>query len=144
MLIQIVWAKRGDLMDLRWLDDVLILLEEKNMTSAAARRNITQPAFSRRIRGFENWLGSAILQRGTNKIEISPALFSNEKEIRALVLRLQDLRSKIADFNPASSTCRLRHNMHRCFPLFPIWRSAQIMFFHRLSFACRRITCAIA
>ena len=87
-------------MDLRWLDDVLILLEEKNMTRAAARRNITQPAFSRRIRGFENWLGIAILQRGTNKIEISPALFSNEKEIRALVLRLQDLRSKIADFNP--------------------------------------------
>ena len=38
-------------MDLRWLDDVLILLEEKNMTHAAARRNITQPAFSRRIRG---------------------------------------------------------------------------------------------
>ena len=45
-------------MDLRWLDDVLILLEEKNMTRAAARRNITQPAFSRRIRGFEMVMAS--------------------------------------------------------------------------------------
>ena len=32
-------------MDMNWLDDVLILLEEGNMTRAAARRNITQPAF---------------------------------------------------------------------------------------------------
>ena len=106
-------------MDLRWLDDVLILLEEKNMTRAAARRNITQPAFSRRIRGFENWLGIAILQRGTNKIEISPALFSNEKEIRALVLRLQDLRSKIADFNPASSTVSIAAQHAPVFSTFP-------------------------
>ena len=106
-------------MDLRWLDDVLILLEEKNMTRAAARRNITQPDFSRRIRGFENWLGIAILQRGTNKIEISPALFSNEKEIRALVLRLQDLRSKIADFNPASSTVSIAAQHAPVFSTFP-------------------------
>ena len=106
-------------MDLRWLDDVLILLEEKNMTRAAARRNITQPAFSRRIRGFENWLGIAILQRGTNKIEISPALFSNEKEIRALVLRLQDLRSKVADFNPASSTVSIAAQHAPVFSTFP-------------------------
>ena len=41
-------------MDMQWLDDVLVLLEEGNMTRAAARRNISQPAFSRRIRGFED------------------------------------------------------------------------------------------
>ena len=144
MLIHIVWAKRGDLMDLRWLDDVLILLEEKNMTRAAARRNITQPAFSRRIRGFENWLGIAILQRGTNKIEISPALFSNEKEIRALVLRLQDLRSKIADFNPASSTVSIAAQHAPVFSTFPDMALRANHVFHRLSFACRRITRVIA
>ena len=31
-------------MDLRWLEDVLILLEEGNLTRAAQRRAITQPA----------------------------------------------------------------------------------------------------
>lgn len=91
-------------MDLHWLDDVLVLLEEGNMTRAAARRNITQPAFSRRIRSFENWLGAQVLDRKTNRIEISPALVSNEAEIRALVSRLRELRTKVAHFDPATST----------------------------------------
>lgn len=91
-------------MDMQWLDDVLVLLEERNMTRAAARRNITQPAFSRRIRSFEDWLGVDVLARGTNRIEISPALLSNEAEIRALVARLRDLRGSIAKYDPASST----------------------------------------
>lgn len=91
-------------MDMQWLDDVLVLLEERNMTRAAARRNITQPAFSRRIKGFEHWLGVNILERGANRVEISQALLSNEQEIRALVARLKDLRSKVRHFDPTRST----------------------------------------
>ncbi|RLJ52134.1 DNA-binding transcriptional LysR family regulator [Litoreibacter meonggei] len=91
-------------MDLKFLDDVLVLLEEGNMTRAASRRNITQPAFSRRIRAFENWLGVEVLERGANSVEISQALKANEPEMRALVSRIADLRGKIAQFNPASST----------------------------------------
>lgn len=91
-------------MDLQWLEDVLMLLEEGNMTRAASRRNITQPAFSRRIRGFEDWLGTQVLHRGTNSVDISQALSANEVEIRALISRIRDLRSKIAQFDPASST----------------------------------------
>ena len=64
-------------MDMQWLDDVLVLLEDGNMTRAAARRNITQSAFSRRIRGFEDWLGTTVLQGGTNRVDISAALVSN-------------------------------------------------------------------
>lgn len=89
---------------MQWLDDVLVLLEEGNMTRAAVRRNITQPAFSRRIRGFENWLGITVLERSANKVEISPALTSNEAEIRTLVARLKDLQGKITHFDPARST----------------------------------------
>ena len=91
-------------MDLKWLEDVLVLLEERNLTRAAARRNITQPAFSRRIRSFENWLGVEVLERSTNRVDLSASLVSNEAEIRALVTRIQNFRSKIAHFNPASST----------------------------------------
>ena len=91
-------------MDMDWFDDVLVLLEERNMTRAAARRNITQPAFSRRIRSFEDWLGVEVLDRHTNRIEISPALLSNEAEIRAMTGRLRELRAKIAHYKPAGST----------------------------------------
>lgn len=91
-------------MDMQWLDDVLVLMEEGNLSRAAARRNITQPAFSRRIRSFEDWLGVRILERGTNRIDISQSLLSNEVEIRALVNRIRDLRTRIVHFDPASST----------------------------------------
>lgn len=87
-------------MDLNWLDDVLVLLEEGNMTRAAARRNITQPAFSRRIRSFEDWLGRPILDRRANRVEINDALFSNEADIRALIMRMRELRRNIAQYEP--------------------------------------------
>lgn len=90
-------------MNMLWFDDVLALLEERNMSRAAARRNITQPAFSRRIRSFEEWLGIEVLERKANRIEISQALAMNEAEIRALIARLNDLRSKIAQHDPAIS-----------------------------------------
>lgn len=85
-------------MDLNWLDDVLTLLEEGNMTRAAERRNITQPAFSRRIRSFEDWLGRPVLDRHANRVDISQALISNEDDIRALILRMRELRSNIANY----------------------------------------------
>lgn len=106
-------------MDLRWLSDVLVLLEERNMTRAANRQNITQPAFSRRIRGFESWLGVSVLDRGTNKITISPALRANEVEIRALVERIHELRGSISKFDPAGHTLTIAAQhapIHSTFP----------------------------
>lgn len=91
-------------MRLQWLDDVLVLLEEGNMSRAAERQNITQPAFSRRIRGFEDWLGVSVLERRTNRVDISHALLSNEAEIRALTARLRELRTKLAHFEPTLET----------------------------------------
>ncbi|MEM1233603.1 MAG: LysR family transcriptional regulator [Pseudomonadota bacterium] len=85
-------------MDMNWLEDVLALLEEGNMTSAAERRNITQPAFSRRLRSFEHWIGKPVLDRRSNRVEIGAALTSNEAEIRALVARLREMRTNLANY----------------------------------------------
>ena len=106
-------------MDMHWLDDVLILLEERNMTRAAARRNITQPAFSRRIRCFEDWLGVQVLERRANRIEIAAALAENEDEIRALVARLRELRTKIAHHEPGRSTVAIAAQHAPVFSTFP-------------------------
>jgi len=106
-------------MDMQWLDDVLALLEEGNMTRAAARRNITQPAFSRRIRSFEDWLGADVIERKTNRIDISSALVSNEAEIRALVSRLKELRTKIAHHDQAASTIAISAQHAPVFSTFP-------------------------
>ncbi|MEM1386770.1 MAG: LysR substrate-binding domain-containing protein [Pseudomonadota bacterium] len=106
-------------MDMQWLDDVLVLLEERNMTRAASRRNITQPAFSRRIRSFEDWLGIEILERKANRIEISTALASNEGEIRALAARLKELRTKIAHYEPSTSVVTIAAQHSPVFATFP-------------------------
>ena len=68
-------------MDLTLFDDVLILLEEGNMSRAARRRNVTQPAFSRRIRSFEHWLGRPLVSRSANRVELEPALRANSAEL---------------------------------------------------------------
>jgi len=88
-------------MDLRWLDDVLVLLDEGNLTRAAARRNVTQPAFSRRIRAFEDWLGAPLIERRSNRISASAALTASEDDIRALASKLKDLRIKVANHEDA-------------------------------------------
>ena len=88
-------------MDLRWLEDVLVLLEEGNLSRAARRRAVTQPAFSRRIRAFEHWLGEDVLERDTNRVRIRASLRDNEDEIRALLLRLGELQRRIRVSDPA-------------------------------------------
>lgn len=82
-------------MDTRWFEDVLALLEEGNLSRAAARRAVTQPAFSRRIRAFEDWLGQEVIDRSTNRITIKRALARSEPEIRAFLQRLNDVQQRI-------------------------------------------------
>lgn len=105
-------------MDTQWLEDVLVLLEEGNLSRAAARRHITQPAFSRRIRSFEDWLGVAILDRKTNRVEISSALASNEPEIRALLVQLREMRTKIVHYDPKATTIRIAAQHAQVFSRF--------------------------
>ncbi|MCT7654667.1 LysR family transcriptional regulator [Oceanimonas sp. NS1] len=44
-------------MELKWLKDFVALNEHGSFSKAAEARFVTQPAFSRRIRSLENWLG---------------------------------------------------------------------------------------
>lgn len=106
-------------MDFRWLDDVLVLLDERNLSRAAERRNITQPAFSRRIRSFEEWIGTNLLERKTNRIELSPALLANENEIKSLVLRVNELKQKFHNFKPEQIHVTIAAQHALLFSTFP-------------------------
>lgn len=52
-------------MELKWIEDFLVLARTNNFTRAAEERNVTQSAFSRRIRALEMWLGQALIDRST-------------------------------------------------------------------------------
>lgn len=89
-------------MDTRLLEDALLLLEERNLSAAAARRHLTQPAFSRRIRTLEQWIGRDLLIRRPNRVDISPMLLESEPQIRAMLAHLQQLRSQL--LNPENNS----------------------------------------
>jgi DNA-binding transcriptional LysR family regulator len=82
-------------MELKWLEDLLVLLEEKSVTRAAARRHVTQPAFSRRIRQLEAWLGVEILDRSTKPVSFRPTGLALEGGVRDIVNRLYALRNSV-------------------------------------------------
>lgn len=50
-------------MELKWLEDYLALIKHGSFSKAADARFVTQPAFSRRIRSLENWLGVSLVDR---------------------------------------------------------------------------------
>jgi DNA-binding transcriptional LysR family regulator len=83
------------IMDLKGLEDLLALLEEQSFTRAAKRRHVTQPAFSRRIRLLEEWLGVEIVDRRTKPVTILSAGRELEEGFRDMVTRLYALRSRL-------------------------------------------------
>lgn len=91
-------------MDVKLLEDVLALLEAGSLSRAADRRNVTQPAFSRRIRALEEWVGAELIQRRANRVVLHPSLAGNEAEIRAILARLEALRQRIASRQEVSRT----------------------------------------
>jgi LysR family transcriptional regulator, hypochlorite-specific transcription factor HypT len=60
-------------MDLNWLEDFLTIAEEGGFSRAADRRNVTQPALSRRIRALESWLGTPLFERSTHTLTLTSA-----------------------------------------------------------------------
>jgi DNA-binding transcriptional LysR family regulator len=124
-------------MELRWLEDIMVLLEEGNMSKAAERRGVTQPAFSRRVRSFEQWLGAPLLARKANSIELKPSLIANEGEIRALMQRIQELKNSIASFEPErlNVTVWMQHTL--VFSIFPQMAETARSAFSSISFRVR-------
>ncbi|CAM3932692.1 HTH-type transcriptional regulator YjiE [Vibrio aerogenes CECT 7868] len=57
----------------KWLKDFLTLAELKNFSHAAEARNVTQPAFSRRIKSLESELGLELIDRTKTPIELTLA-----------------------------------------------------------------------
>lgn len=58
-------------MELKWLEDFLSLAETRSFSRSAEERNITQPAFSRRIRALEIWLGTDLLDRSVYPVALT-------------------------------------------------------------------------
>ena len=60
-------------MNLSWLEDFLALAATGSFSRAAAARHLTQPAFSRRIRALEEWLGAELFDRSAQPARCTEA-----------------------------------------------------------------------
>jgi DNA-binding transcriptional LysR family regulator len=82
-------------MDLNWLQDFVCLARTLNFTRAAEERNITQPAFSRRIKSLENWIGVPLLKRSSYPVQLSEAGQQFLPIARSTIADLTDMRQTL-------------------------------------------------
>ncbi|MFM8462579.1 MAG: LysR substrate-binding domain-containing protein [Burkholderiaceae bacterium] len=79
-------------MDIEWLEDFLVLSDMSSFTRAAHARNVTQSAFSRRIRSLEEWIGISLVDRDTVPPRLTMAGHLFRDAAREMVRQLQDTR----------------------------------------------------
>lgn len=109
-------------MDTTWFEDFLAVVEEGGFTRAAERRAISQPAFSRRIKALEDWVGTSLFDRTTHSVALTAA---GERLLPAageILRRLQIARED------ASNAAQLQHGTLKLaathvlsLTFFPLW-----------------------
>src|SRR5690606_31345415 len=80
------------LMELVWLEDFSALAESGNFSRAAELRHVTQPAFSRRIRSLENWVGVDLFVRTTHGATLTDAGKHMLASAQEMTRRLHQMR----------------------------------------------------
>lgn len=60
-------------MQLKWLEDFAALAQARNFSRAAELRNVTHPAFGRRIKALEVWAGTPLIERGSSPVTLTSA-----------------------------------------------------------------------
>lgn len=88
---------RGQMMRLEWIEDILAVADTGSLILAAERRNLSQSAFSRRVRMIEDQLGAELFDRTRKPVELRPAVLDQLQEMRALTLRLRRLAASLGN-----------------------------------------------
>ncbi|WP_249976528.1 LysR family transcriptional regulator [Vreelandella olivaria] len=109
-------------MELVWLEDFTALAEHGSFVRAAQARHITQPAFSRRIRALEQWVGTSLFIRtpqGTTLTEAGKHIQASAFESIGRLYRLRTEAQEIA--GKADRTLQFAATHSLSFTFFPRW-----------------------
>lgn len=87
----------GVVMRLEWIDDILAVAEHGSFQAACEKRNVSQPAFSRRIRQIEQALGVPLFDRATRPARLSPHVLDQLDRMRDLSAGMRDLTVALRD-----------------------------------------------
>jgi DNA-binding transcriptional LysR family regulator len=109
-------------LNLSWLDDFLALLASGNFSRAAEERHMTQPAFSRRIRALEEWLGTELFDRSGQPARLTAAgewFRDTAHDLMARVARVPGEARAVAEAR--STTLRFAATHALSFTFMPGW-----------------------
>lgn len=112
-------------MELKWLEDFLAVAETGNFTRAAALRNTSQAAFSRRIQQLEAWLGVSLIDRTILPTRLTAAGEDFKLTASRVLSDMLQLRSDVSETSRMGKVERLRLAMPYALvtSLLPQWWS---------------------
>ncbi|MEM9331961.1 MAG: LysR family transcriptional regulator [Pseudomonadota bacterium] len=84
-------------MDLSWFRDLAQLAKTGNFSQAAQLRNISQSAFSRRIKALEEWVGTKLIERSKHPVTLTSAGKQMLEASRQALERLEYERAQIIE-----------------------------------------------
>ncbi len=112
-------------MELKLLEDFLVLAEWRNFSRAAEIRHVSQSTFSKRIQALEQWAGTPLIDRSSYPVSLTPAGLMMVPQARELSRMTTGLRENLRDVaeRPANSiTFAAMHTLLLTF--MPRWRKA--------------------
>jgi LysR family transcriptional regulator, hypochlorite-specific transcription factor HypT len=89
-------------METKWLEDFLSLAETGSFSRSAASRNVTQPAFSRRIRSLETWLGVDLIDRTSYPTRLTKAGEVFREQALEMLAQVQSTRAMLRGQRPSA------------------------------------------
>ena len=110
------------MLNLDWLEDFRALAATGNFSRAAEARHMTQPAFSRRVRALEEWLGTDLFDRNTQPARLTAAgawFRTVADELMVRVARLPGEARAVAE--ASSATLRIASTHALSFTFLPRW-----------------------
>ncbi len=109
-------------MELKWLEDFLCLARTNSFSAAAIERNVTQSAFSRRIKALEEWLGAPLIDRSTYPVTLTEAGLSFRLVAEETQSNLYDIRENLQNLRRQEENTVIftaPHSLSLAF--FPSW-----------------------
>ena len=112
-------------LNLSWLVDFTVLAASGNFSRAAEERHMTQPAFSRRIRALEEWLGVDLFDRSSQPAQLTEVgrwFHHVAQNLQADVARIPGEARAIAEASCATLRFAATHSLS--FTFMPRWLRA--------------------
>lgn len=109
-------------LNLSWLEDFSVLSASGNFSRAADERHMTQPAFSRRIRALEEWLGADLFDRSGQPAKLTETgkwLVGVANDMLTRASRLPAQAQAVSDANAMTLRIASTHALSLSF--MPTW-----------------------